>query len=256
MLICIYIVVVTWQCSTYLRTYIYVYINHVLLLFSYVGPSALTVKIMKSIETFSIVVQWDVVDNFLPTTYTIIWGDHNDQFDTVEEQTSYTITGLTLDTVYTIYVTAANWCGQAPEFRTIVSFSTDTTSTTSSISPTVIASTNPMTVLSIVNSSSTTTTTTTAITSSSAAAAATTTTIVKINPATTAVTTDSMTIRVSRSTSTSSKTININIATTSLNPGTTITTAVTNLSAIIAATTTTVIKGSSTTTATTNDLCM
>ena len=39
----------------------------------YTGPSAfeLTVNIMKNIESSSIVVQWDVVDDNLPTTYTI-----------------------------------------------------------------------------------------------------------------------------------------------------------------------------------------
>ena len=111
---------------------------------------------MKNIESLSIVVQWDVVDDFLLTTYTIVWTDGRDdiQAATVDEQTSYTITGLTLDTVYTITVTAANRCGQGPEVITSVSFSTDTTSTTASISPTVTASTNPMTVISTVNPSS------------------------------------------------------------------------------------------------------
>ena len=39
------------------------------------GPPALTVNIIKNIESLSIVVQWDVVDDFLHTTYTIIWFD-------------------------------------------------------------------------------------------------------------------------------------------------------------------------------------
>ena len=94
------------------------------------GPSALTVNIMKNIESSSIVVQWDAVD---ATTYTVIWTDDRDLHGvaTVDEQTSYTITGLTLDTVYTITVTAFNRCGDGPEFRTSIAFSIDATSTTS-----------------------------------------------------------------------------------------------------------------------------
>ena len=92
----------------------------------FIGPSALTVNITKRIESLSIVVQWDRVDDFLPSTYTVTWTDDRDLHgvDTVVEQTSYTITGLTLDTVYTITVTAANMCGQGPEFRTSILFPT------------------------------------------------------------------------------------------------------------------------------------
>ena len=86
-------------------------------------------NIIKNIKSLSIVVQWDAVDDFLPTGYTITLTDERDLHggDTLEEQTSYTITGLTLDTVYTITVTAANRCGDGPEFKTSVSFSTGTT---------------------------------------------------------------------------------------------------------------------------------
>ena len=103
-----YICVITWLC------------------FVFTGPSALTVNIIINIESLSIVIQWDAVDDFLPTTYTVVWTDGRDLFDvaTVEEQTSYTITGLTLDAVYTIAVSAANKCGQSPEFRTSVSLPT------------------------------------------------------------------------------------------------------------------------------------
>ena len=53
----------------------------------FTGPPALTVNMIKNIESSSVVVQWDAVhvDDFLPTTYTIVWGDRNDQFDTVDE---------------------------------------------------------------------------------------------------------------------------------------------------------------------------
>ena len=86
---------------------------------------------MKNITNSSIVVQWDALDDFLPTTYAVTWTNGRDQVEAaiVEEQTSYTITRLTLDTVYTITVSAANMCGGGPEFRISVSFSTGNTST-------------------------------------------------------------------------------------------------------------------------------
>ena len=102
---------------------------YVLHLCIYVGPSDLTVNIMKNIENSSIVVQWDAVDDFLSTTYTIVWWDEGDLFEvtTVTEQTSYTITGLTLDTDYTITVNAANMCiGNGAEVSTSISFPTGT----------------------------------------------------------------------------------------------------------------------------------
>ena len=86
------------------------YISHsfISILF-FIGSLALTVNIIKKSYSM-IIVQWDAVDDFLPTTYTIFWTNGRNLIDaaTVEEQTSYTITGLTLDTVYTITVTAAN----------------------------------------------------------------------------------------------------------------------------------------------------
>ena len=91
----------------------------------FTGPSALTVSISKTNESQSVVVQWDEVDDSLSTTYTVTWTserDHSIQFKTLEEQSSYTITGLTLGTVYTIIVTATNKCGTGPEYSTSVSF--------------------------------------------------------------------------------------------------------------------------------------
>ena len=72
----------------------------------------------------SVVVQWDKVDDSLLTNYTVIWtsdGTNSIQSHTLTEQSSYTITELTLDTVYTITVTASNKCGQGPEYSTSVS---------------------------------------------------------------------------------------------------------------------------------------
>ena len=74
-----------------------------------------------------IVVQWDELDDSLPTTYIVTWTSERDHIVPVTnliEQSSYTITGLTLDTVYTITVTADNRCGTGPEYLTSVSFST------------------------------------------------------------------------------------------------------------------------------------
>ena len=75
----------------------------------------------------SIVVQWDELDDSLTTTYIVTWTSEKNHIVKVTnliEQSSYTITGLTLDTVYTITVNASNECGTGPEYRSSVSFST------------------------------------------------------------------------------------------------------------------------------------
>ena len=89
---------------------------------TFTEPPPLTVNSIKNNESLSIIVQWDAVDAI---TYTVTWTDDRDldEVDTVDEQTSYTITGLTLDTVYTITVTAANECGDGLEFKTRITFS-------------------------------------------------------------------------------------------------------------------------------------
>ena len=73
----------------------------------------------RNITDSSIVVQWDEVEDYLLTTaYTVTWTSEsnpsNIQSAALIEQSSYTITGLTLDTIYTITVTAANKCGRGP----------------------------------------------------------------------------------------------------------------------------------------------
>ena len=74
----------------------------------------------------SIGLQWDAVDASLPTNYVVTWTNRTNsmQSHTLVARSSYTITGLTLDTVYTITVTASNNCGQGPEYSTSVSFPT------------------------------------------------------------------------------------------------------------------------------------
>ena len=99
-------------------------------------------NITKDIESLSLVVQWDAVEDFIDTIYTLVWSDRTDpvpKIAVVTEQTSYTITGLTLDTVYTITISAANRCGQGPEYITSAKF---TENTTSPISPTATNQTN------------------------------------------------------------------------------------------------------------------
>ena len=92
----------------------------------FTGPSALTVNATKNSESLSVDVQWDAEDDSLNTTCAVNLTSDGIVVRTVAliNQTSYTITGLTLDTVYTITVTPANMCGQGPEFSTTVSFPT------------------------------------------------------------------------------------------------------------------------------------
>ena len=115
-------------------------------------------NIAKNIESSSIVVQWDEVDDSLPTTYTVTWTSERDlnnvQVKNLEEQSLYTITGLTLGTVYTITVTADNRCGTGPElYSTSVSLTTNTTFTSTS---TITAITNTITITSAASSSTST----------------------------------------------------------------------------------------------------
>ena len=106
---------------------------------------------MKNTESSSIVVKWDEVDDSLTTTYIVTWTSERDHIAhpvTLIEQSSYTITGLTLDRVYTITVTAANRCGQGPEYRTSVSLTivpslSPTPSPSPSSAPTLTSSPTP-----------------------------------------------------------------------------------------------------------------
>ena len=102
--------------------------------YAFLGPAGLTASVTSNITNLSTVVQWDVVDDSFTTTnytvtwaienYTVTWAIENTPIGsaTLTEQSSYTITGLTLDTVYTITVTAVNECGQGPEYMTSGSF--------------------------------------------------------------------------------------------------------------------------------------
>ena len=96
----------------------------------FTGPPALTMNIVRNIETSSVVVLWDEVDDSLPTTYVVTWTSdvtNSIQSHTLIEQSSYTITGLTLDTIYTITVTASDRCGTGPNSTASVTISTGIT---------------------------------------------------------------------------------------------------------------------------------
>ena len=180
------------------------------------GPPALTVNITKNTESSSIVVQWDEVDDFLPTTYHVTWISERDlnnvQVKSLEEQSSYTITGLTLDTVYIITITARNRCGQGPEYSTSVSLTTDTTSTVYSITPT--ASLNPSpTSSSIIAITNTITTTATILLTTDATYSVSATTAVTDSVITTSTINPSpITATTNFSTSTSTKIITTTVA--------------------------------------------
>ena len=135
--------------------------------------------ITKNTESSSIVVQWDEVDDSLHTGYIVTWtSERGRMFKSLEEQSSYTITGLTLDTAYTITVKATNRCGTGPQYSTSVSLTTDTTFSSTS---TITAITNTITIISTASSSIST-----AITNSSTTTI--TTSIPMMNPSTTTTT--------------------------------------------------------------------
>ena len=104
---------------------------------------------MKNNES-SIVVQWNKVDNSLPTTVVVMWTskiDHHTSHGLVGF-TSYTITGLTLDTVYNITVYASNTCGNESKFITSILLTTTKSASLraaiASITPSIaIVSTTP-----------------------------------------------------------------------------------------------------------------
>ena len=92
----------------------------------FAGVSSLNVTTARNIESLSVDLQWNADNSLTTTTYTVTWDSAESSLEvvTLTEQTSYTITGLTLDTVYTITVTAANDCGSGEEFKTSISFPT------------------------------------------------------------------------------------------------------------------------------------
>ena len=103
----------------------------------------MTARIFKNVTNSSVVVQWDTVDDAHDTNYTVTWAIANESNVTQgsTEQTIYTITGLTLNTVYNINVTSSNKCGQGEVFTTNVSLAADTSSIGTGIGPIITART-------------------------------------------------------------------------------------------------------------------
>ena len=83
-------------------------------------------NVTKIDENVSAIVQWDAVEDSLLTEYTVNWTSITIpmQSATVTDQSSYTITGLTLDTVYTVIVSATDKCGTSPESTASITIST------------------------------------------------------------------------------------------------------------------------------------
>ena len=210
----------SFSCSlTWLKIYIFAICidgcNDIIMYPTCIGPSVLTVNIAKNIENSSIVVQWDIVDDSLITTYTITWSRVGGglQTATLAEKASRTITGLTLNTVYIITVGAANMCGSGPEFSTTILLSVATTSATSSISPTVPVSTSSTDSMSISNANPSSTIVITTTNPMTISTTASTPTISVINPSITTtdsvITTESKNITTISNIETTTTTVNI-----------------------------------------------
>jgi len=169
------------------------------------------VKFIKNITSSSLVVQWNAVSDISDIYYAVTWRSGGGFI--ITRMTSYTITGLTVDTTYTINVSAIYRCGYGPVFTTSILFSPDTTSTTTIISPTITTSTNPMTIVSTVIPSS-----------SSSSSSITTTTYITPH----IITSNSISTMASKNpdvtgTASSATTILMSSTTTTMNPGTTVT---------------------------------
>ena len=103
------------------------------------------------ITDVSFVVQWDAVINQSVDRYIVNWSDGTNPVESVViHNTSYTVTGLTPNTTYTVTVAAVNMCGTGlastgnNSVTTNVLFSVNTTSTTSvfhDVTPTVTINT-------------------------------------------------------------------------------------------------------------------
>ena len=154
--------------NSHIRTYVIYVIAFTYVCFT--GPPALNVNITNlNTENSSIIVQWIAVDHILPTTYTVTWTDDRDLFEaaTVDEQTSYTITGLTLDTVYTITITPSNRCGSGQEFSSLLAYSVNPTIDTSTTTITIATTTSDVTAIFTTTTTNVVTTPSSSITVSS-----------------------------------------------------------------------------------------
>ena len=93
----------------------------------FTGPSVVRISVMKNFELSLIVVRWDEVVNV--SNYTVTWTDSDGTFlstETLIQQSSLALSGLTLNTVYNISIVASNSHCTGPEFITSVLFSAGT----------------------------------------------------------------------------------------------------------------------------------
>lgn len=98
-------------------------------IYYYCGTSILYESIPLCIIFYITIVKWNKVNDSLPTTYIVTWTserDHIVKSPGLVGLTSYAITGLTLDAVYTITVVAHNSCGAGPKYKTTISLSAST----------------------------------------------------------------------------------------------------------------------------------
>ena len=74
----------------------------------------------------SFMVQWDEVVDMFPVIYEVSWSDGNGDSETITtNQTSYTIRGLTYDSIYNVTVVAINTCcGAGSTSYTVLSTNT------------------------------------------------------------------------------------------------------------------------------------
>ena len=92
----------------------------------FTGLPVVRISVMKNFEFSLIVVRWDEVVNV--SNYTVTWTSDGTflSSETLIQQSSFTLNGLTLDTVYNISVVASNSHCTGPEFITSVLFSAGT----------------------------------------------------------------------------------------------------------------------------------
>ena len=113
------------------------------------------------ITDVSFVVQWDAVTNQSVDRYIVNWTDGTNLIQTVTvNETSYNVTGLTLNTTYTVTVAAVNKCGiGVPSVDGRVTIST---------SPSMNSVSTTSVFLRLIPTATTTTTTTTTTSNASA----------------------------------------------------------------------------------------
>ena len=95
------------------------------------------------ITSESFVIQWDAVMDLSTVNYTVRWyGEDGSNGTATVNGLSYTVPGLTNSTYYNVTVVAINTCGAGP-MSDVVMVITNTSSTTTGITPTPTPTTIP-----------------------------------------------------------------------------------------------------------------